>query len=89
MWRLLLFLLLLGWLLSPADAFVSRQELFANSDAGVRIHIRDVRTDAHRACARSGSRGCAYVREALASDPETNKHAPPCFRAVHSKIASI
>ena len=50
MWRLLLFLLLPGWLLSPADAFVSRQELFATSDAGVRIHIREVRTDAHRPC---------------------------------------
>src|SRR5438552_1862339 len=37
-------------LLSPAAALVSRQELFANSDAGVRIHIREVRTDAHRAC---------------------------------------
>lgn len=23
----------------------------------------------------------AYVREALASDPETSKHAPPCFRS--------
>lgn len=28
----------------------------------------------------------AYVREALASDPETNKHNPPCFRSPNGAL---
>lgn len=43
-------LTLLFSLLSPAAALLSRQELFANSDAGIRIHIREVRSDTHPTC---------------------------------------
>jgi len=48
--QLLTAIVLLGSLLKPA-ALVSREEVFVNSDAGIRIHIREIRNkDAHRAC---------------------------------------
>lgn len=33
-----------------ASAPIHREDLFTTSDVGVRIHIREVRTDAHQAC---------------------------------------
>ncbi len=49
--QLLTAIVLLGSLLKPAAALVSREEVFVNSDVGIRIHIREIRnTDTHRAC---------------------------------------
>ena len=49
--QLLTAIVLLGSLLKPAAALVSREDLFVNSDVGIRIHIREIRnTDTHRAC---------------------------------------
>jgi len=43
-------LVLTFFLVNQAGAFVSREELFADSDAGVRIHVREVRPTGRRAC---------------------------------------
>jgi len=48
--QLIATVVLLGSLLTPAAALVSREDLFVNSDAGIRIHIREVRTEKGRAC---------------------------------------
>ncbi len=41
---------LLASVLAPAATLVSRQDLFANSDPGVRIHVREVRAEKDHAC---------------------------------------
>jgi pimeloyl-ACP methyl ester carboxylesterase len=41
---------LLASVLASAAALVSREDLFVNSDAGIRIHLREVRTEKERAC---------------------------------------
>ena len=49
--QLLIAIVLVGSLLKPAAALVSREDLFVNSDAGIRIHIREIRnTDVRRGC---------------------------------------
>ena len=39
-----------------------------------------------RPCTSRTTCADAYVREALASDPETNKHNPPCFRSPNGAL---
>ena len=41
--QLLIAIILLGSLLKPAAVLVSRKDLFVSSDAGIRIHIREIR----------------------------------------------
>jgi pimeloyl-ACP methyl ester carboxylesterase len=48
--QLMITVVLLESLLIPAAALISREDLFADSDAGIRIHVREVRTDKNRAC---------------------------------------
>jgi alpha-beta hydrolase superfamily lysophospholipase len=37
-------------LLNPARGFASRQDLFANSDPGIRIHVREIRAAKGQTC---------------------------------------
>jgi pimeloyl-ACP methyl ester carboxylesterase len=46
---------------------------------------RSIPTD-DKAAWRDPAVANAYVREALASDPETNKHDPPCFRSPNGAL---
>jgi len=46
---------------------------------------RSIPTD-DKAAWRDPAVADAYVREALASDPETNKHDPPCFRSPNGAL---
>lgn len=48
--QLLIAVVLLGSLLKPAAASPSRKDLFADSDSGNRVHVREVRTDTRGAC---------------------------------------
>jgi pimeloyl-ACP methyl ester carboxylesterase len=48
--RLLIAVALLGPLLNPVAATSTKKDLYADSDPGIRIHIREVRTETHGAC---------------------------------------
>jgi alpha-beta hydrolase superfamily lysophospholipase len=48
--QLLIAVALLGSLLKPAAATSSKKDLYAESDPGIRIHIREVRTETRGDC---------------------------------------